>query len=310
MIAIYKKEISLFFGSLIGQLIIGVFLVINNLILWSDFSEFNILNNSYANMDVFFNIAPIIFLFLIPAISMKTFSEEYNVGTIENIITKPIPIYNIILGKYFSVLTIVFLAIIPTFISVISLYFLGEELGNLDLPAIFGSYLCLFLLSTVLVLHGTNDNVINYNGGNFPNYGPYMSAPNIVNEWVSHNLCSLDTSYSLLDVNNDNNITDVTKYQNNNTGDKVWFYKINNGLHAWFDVAPWGNDDFWASEEIWNFFNQVGVNTTSLNEQEDLSEKNISRIINTIGKNVQFPSNNLLFHIYDDGSVEKRISIE
>ena len=128
MIAIYKKEISLFFGSLIGQLIIGVFLVINNLILWSDFSEFNILNNSYANMDVFFNIAPILFLFLIPAISMKTFSEEYNVGTIENIITKPIHIYNIILGKYFSVLTIVFLAIIPTFISVISLYFLGEEL--------------------------------------------------------------------------------------------------------------------------------------------------------------------------------------
>ena len=149
MIAIYKKEISLFFGSLIGQLIIGVFLVINNLILWSDFSEFNILNNSYANMDVFFNIAPILFLFLIPAISMKTFSEEYNVGTIENIITKPIPIYNIILGKYFSVLTIVFLAIIPTFISVISLYFLGEELGNLDLSAIFGSYLGLFLLSTV-----------------------------------------------------------------------------------------------------------------------------------------------------------------
>ena len=102
MIAIYKKEISLFFGSLIGQLIIGVFLIINNLILWSDFSDFNILNNSYANMDVFFNIAPILFLFLIPAISMKTFSEEYNIGTIENIITKPIPIYQIILGKYFS----------------------------------------------------------------------------------------------------------------------------------------------------------------------------------------------------------------
>ena len=149
MIAIYKKEISLFFGSLIGQLIIGVFLIINNLILWSDFSEFNILNNSYANMDVFFNIAPILFLFLIPAISMKTFSEEYNIGTIENIITKPIPIYQVILGKYFSVLTIVFLAIFLTFISVISLYFLGEELGNLDLPAIFGSYLGLFLLSTV-----------------------------------------------------------------------------------------------------------------------------------------------------------------
>ena len=79
---------------------------------------------------------------------------------------------------------------------------------------------------SILVLHGTNDNVINYNGGNFPNYGPYMSAPNIVADWVSHNSCSLDTSYSLLDINNDNNITDVTKYQNINTGDKVWFYTV------------------------------------------------------------------------------------
>ena len=163
---------------------------------------------------------------------------------------------------------------------------------------------------SVLVLHGTNDNVINYNGGNFPNYGPYMSAPNIVNDWVSHNSCSLDTSYSLLDINNDNNITDVTKYQNMTTGDKVWFYTVNNGLHTWFDVAPWGNDDFWASEEIWNFFNQVGTNTTSLNNQENLAEKDLSKIINTLGQVIQYSLDNLLFYIYDDGTVEKRIILE
>ena len=163
---------------------------------------------------------------------------------------------------------------------------------------------------SVLVLHGTNDNVINYNGGNFPNYGPYMSAPNIVNEWVSHNSCSLDTSYSLLDVNNDNNITDVTKYQNNNTGDKVWFYKINNGLHAWFDVAPWGNDDFWASEEIWNFFSQVGNNTTSLNDQKDVFNRRLLKTINVLGQEIQSSSNKLLFYVYDDGLVEKKIIFE
>jgi polyhydroxybutyrate depolymerase len=163
---------------------------------------------------------------------------------------------------------------------------------------------------SVLVLHGTNDNVINYNGGNFPNYGPYMSATNIVNDWVSHNSCSLDTSYSLLDINNDNNITDVTKYQNNNTGDKVWFYTVNNGLHTWFDVSPWGNDDFWASEEIWNFFSQVGTNTTSLNNQGNLAEKDLSKIINTLGQEIQFSSDNLLFYIYDDGTVEKRVIME
>jgi len=163
---------------------------------------------------------------------------------------------------------------------------------------------------SVLVLHGTNDNVINYNGGNFPNYGPYMPAPNIVNDWVSHNSCSLDTSYSLLDINNDNNITDVTKYQNMHTGDKVWFYTVNNGLHAWFDVAPWGNDDFWASEEIWNFFSQVGTNTTSLNNQENLAEKDLSKIINTLGQEIQYSLDNLLFYIYDDGTVEKKIILE
>ena len=163
---------------------------------------------------------------------------------------------------------------------------------------------------SVLVLHGTNDNVINFNGGNFPNYGPYMSAPDIVTNWVNYNSCSLDTSYSLLDINNDNNITDVTKYQNINTGDKVWFYKVNNGLHTWFDVAPWGNDDFWASEEIWNFFSEVGTNTTSLNNKDNLKENNPSKIINTLGQETQSSLDRLLFYMYDDGTVEKRIVIE
>ena len=163
---------------------------------------------------------------------------------------------------------------------------------------------------SVLVLHGTNDNVINFNGGNFPNYGPYMSAPDIVTNWVNYNSCSLDTSYSLLDINNDNNITDVTKYHNINTGDKVWFYKVNNGLHTWFDVAPWGNDDFWASEEIWNFFSEVGANTTSLNNKDNLKENNPSRIINTLGQETQSSLDCLLFYMYDDGTVEKRIIIE
>ena len=88
-------------------------------------------------------------------------------------------------------------------------------------------YMNICTLSTnisTLVLHGTNDNVVNYNGGYFPNYGPYMSANDIVSELVVYNSCVLDTSYSLLDLNNDNNLTDVTKYQNFNSGTKVWFY--------------------------------------------------------------------------------------
>ena len=91
---------------------------------------------------------------------------------------------------------------------------------------------------------------------------------------------------------------------------KVWFYTVNNGLHAWFDVAPWGNDDFWASEEIWSFFSQVGANTTSLNDQQNLAKKDLSRIVNILGQEIEFSLDNLLFYIYDDGTVEKRIVIK
>lgn len=163
---------------------------------------------------------------------------------------------------------------------------------------------------SVFILHGTNDNVINYNGGNFPNYGPYMSVDDVVNNWVNYNFCSFDTSYVLLDINNDNNITDVTKYQNINTGDKVWLYKVNNGLHTWFDVAPWGNDDFWASEEIWNFFSQTSSIQTSLNNQNNIFDKNILKIINYLGQEVSPSFKSLLFYIYDEGTVEKKIIVD
>jgi len=164
--------------------------------------------------------------------------------------------------------------------------------------------------TSVLILHGTNDNVINFNGGNFPNYGPYMSTPNIVTDWVNHNSCSLDSSYSLADISNDNNITEVTKYKNLNTGDKVWFYKVNNGQHTWFNVAPWGNDDFWASEEIWNFFSQINNVQTSLNEHPNSINKKIISTVNMLGQSAQIPTTDLLFYIYNDGTVEKRITIE
>jgi polyhydroxybutyrate depolymerase len=86
---------------------------------------------------------------------------------------------------------------------------------------------------SVFVLHGTNDNMINYNGGNLPNYGPYMSTPDIITDWIDYNACIFDTNYTLSDVNNDNNLTEVSKYKNVNTGESVWHYKVNNGIHIW-----------------------------------------------------------------------------
>ena len=164
---------------------------------------------------------------------------------------------------------------------------------------------------STLVLHGTNDNVVNYNGGYFPNYGPYMSANDIVSDLVLYNSCIFDTSYSLSDLNNDNNLTDVIKYHNYNTGTKIWFYTVNNGSHTWFDTAPWGNDDFWASKEIWNFFNQIGSNVThSNNEDHKFKDRSLVRIIDLLGREHQDKLKKPSLYIYDDGSVEKKIIIE
>ena len=149
MITLYKKEISIFFSTIIGYLIIGLFLLISSLILWHDISEINILDNAYASMDSFFSIAPLIFLLFIPSVSMRVFSEEFNTGTIETLITKPISSFEIVTAKFFAVLSLVIIAILPTITYVISIYFLGETTGNLDLAAIIGSYIGLLLLSSI-----------------------------------------------------------------------------------------------------------------------------------------------------------------
>jgi len=149
MITLYKKEISIFFSTIIGYLIIGLFLLISSIILWHDISKINILDNAYASMDSLFSIAPLIFLLFIPSVSMRVFSEEFNTGTIETLITKPISSFEIVTAKFFAVLSLVIIAISPTITYVISIYFLGETTGNLDLAAVVGSYIGLLLLSSI-----------------------------------------------------------------------------------------------------------------------------------------------------------------
>ena len=149
MIAIAKKEISTFFGSSIGYLIIAVFLVSTGLFIWVIDTDFNVLEYGYANMDSFFLFSPIILLIFIPAINMQMFSQEYKSGTIELLLTKPLSEIEIILGKYLASLFVILLMILPTICYVITIYLLGETIGNLDMAAIIGSYIGLFLLSSV-----------------------------------------------------------------------------------------------------------------------------------------------------------------
>ncbi len=148
MFAILKKELNSFFASPIGYLVIAVFLLVNGLFLWIFKGEFNILNAGFADLNAFFFIAPWFFLFLIPAITMRSFSDEFRLGTIEILKTKPLTDWQIVLGKYLGALTLIILALIPTLIYVFSILKLGNPVGNLDMGSTIGSYVGLLFLAS------------------------------------------------------------------------------------------------------------------------------------------------------------------
>jgi len=148
MFPILKKEFNSFFASPIAYLVIGVFLLVNGLFLWVFNDDFNILNAGFADLNNFFFLAPWILLFLIPAITMKTFADEFQSGTIEILKTRPISNWQIVLGKFFAALSLIVIAIIPTFVYIYSVNQLGNPVGNIDYGSTRGSYLGLFLLAS------------------------------------------------------------------------------------------------------------------------------------------------------------------
>ncbi len=148
MLAIFKKEFNSFFTSTIAYLTIGIFLLINGLFLWVFDDDFNILNAGFADLTSFFYLAPWILIFLIPAITMKTFADEFRSGTIEILKTRPITNVTIVLGKFFAILTLLIIVLIPTFVYAYSIHELGNPVGNLDYGSISGSYIGLLLLAS------------------------------------------------------------------------------------------------------------------------------------------------------------------
>ncbi len=153
MFTIFQKEVNLFFSSLIGYISIGVFLLITALFLWV-FPSTSILEYGYASLDYLFTIAPWVLMFLIPAITMRSFSEEMRSGTIEILATRPITDLQIILGKYFAALFLVFFALLPTLFYYYTVYALGSPVGNVDTGATWGSYIGLLLLGGAFVAIG------------------------------------------------------------------------------------------------------------------------------------------------------------
>jgi ABC-2 type transport system permease protein len=146
MKSIVLREIKSFFGSPIGYLVIAVFLIINGLFLWVFQGEFNILNTGFADLTPFFTLAPWILIFLIPAVTMRSFSDEKKQGTLELLLTKPLSIWQIVNGKFLGALLLIILAIIPTFIYVRVISDLGMPEGNIDMGSTIGSYFGLLFL--------------------------------------------------------------------------------------------------------------------------------------------------------------------
>ena len=154
MLTLYKKEISSFLSSLIGYIVIIVFLLINGMFLWVFQGEFNILDFGYANLDSLFMIAPFVLLFLIPAITMRSFAEEKRLGTIEMILTKPLTEFQIVMAKYLAGLTLVVFSLLPTLVYVFTVYQLGLPAGNIDMGGTWGSYIGLLFLGAAFVAIG------------------------------------------------------------------------------------------------------------------------------------------------------------
>ncbi len=146
MLQIFRKELNGYLNSLIAYIVIVLFLVLTGLVLWV-FPDSNVLDYQYAEMGAFFNLTPFILLILVPAITMRSFSEEYKTGTIEFLKTKPISSLDIVLGKFLAAWTLSILAILPTLVYYFSISNLGSPQGNIDTGAVIGSYFGLILLA-------------------------------------------------------------------------------------------------------------------------------------------------------------------
>ena len=152
MRALISKEIRGFLGSLIGQIVVVVFLLVTGLFLWV-FPN-NILDAGYADLGALFYIAPWVFLFLVPAVTMRSFSEERRTGTIELLLTKPITEMRLVLAKYLAAVVLVLLALVPTLVYWWSVGTLAVPAWNIDSGGIWGSYIGLFFLASCFTAIG------------------------------------------------------------------------------------------------------------------------------------------------------------
>lgn len=163
MLTLINKEIRSFLGSLIGYIVIAVFLTTIGLIMWVFPGATNVLEGGYSSIDTLFYIAPWVFMFLIPAITMRLFAEESRTGTIELLLTKPLTDFQIVFAKYIAGFTLVLFSLLPTLVYFYSVYNLGNPVGNIDTGGTMGSYFGLLFLGGIFVAIGVFASAISKN---------------------------------------------------------------------------------------------------------------------------------------------------
>lgn len=154
MRALYIKEIKSFLSSIIGYIFILIYLIASGLFHWIISMNTNLLQGTEADLIPFFNLSPVIFLILIPAITMRSIAEERRTGTIELLFTRPISDLQILMAKYLAGVTLLVIALIPTFVYYLSMHYLGNPVGIIDDGATFTSYVGLILLGSTFVAIG------------------------------------------------------------------------------------------------------------------------------------------------------------
>lgn len=190
MFAILRKEFHAFFSSLIAYVVIGVFLVLLGLFVWV-LPETSVLDYGYADLSSFFGLAPFVFLFLVPAVTMRSFAEEKKSGTIELLLTRPLTEWQLVLGKYLACVLLVAMALVPTLLYYYSVWKLGAPVGNVDSASVAGSYLGLLLLAATFAALGvlasalTRDQVVAFIAAVFGCYLLYagFEALASINVW-------------------------------------------------------------------------------------------------------------------------------
>ena len=180
MIAQLRKELKVYFSGILGYLIIGIYLLINGLMLWVFNGPFNLLEGGYASLENYFGLAPWVFLFLIPAIGMRIFSDELKSGMMELLVVRPLSIVQLVWAKFLGALVVVLLAVLPTLVYLWSIHALGSPVGNLDWGAAVGSFIGLLALGAaytavaVFASALTTNNVVAFVLGVAFNMGLYL----------------------------------------------------------------------------------------------------------------------------------------